>query len=177
MNRKPAFSVRKRRVIFSKGFIHLVDCDVAMPSGRILSRQILEHPGSVVVIPQIARDRYLLIRQFRFAARGWLWEWPAGGVEKGETLKQAASRELGEEVGLRPKRLKKLLQFFPSPGVSSERMYLYLAQDLVPAKGQKDEDEEIEKHEFSLRQIENMIRKGRIVDAKTILGFYLLRKG
>ena len=112
---KPVFHVKKRKVIFSKGPIHLVDCEVAMPSGRMLSRQILEHPGCVVVIPRIKKDRYILIRQFRFEARDWLWEFPAGGIEKGESLTQAARRELIEEIGYRPKRLKKLLQFFSFP--------------------------------------------------------------
>ncbi len=169
-----AFHVKQRKVVFSKGPIHLVDCEVSMPNGRILSRQILEHPGSVVIIPKVAKDRYLLIRQFRFAARSWLWEIPAGGVEKGETFAQAAKRELIEEVGYRPKRLKKLLRFYPTPGVSGEIMHLYLAEDLVPDSAEQDEDEEIEIHEFNTREIDAMIRQGKIIDAKTILAFYYL---
>ncbi len=170
-----SFHVKQRKVVFSKGPIHLVDCEVLMPSGRILSRQILEHPGSVVIIPKLGHDQYLLIRQFRFAARGWLWEIPAGGIEKGETFAQAAKRELIEEIGYRPRRLKKLLRFYPTPGVSGEMMHLYLAEDLVPAVGEKDEDEEIEMHPFSTRQIEKMIKQGKIIDAKTILAFYYLK--
>ena len=169
------YKVESRKVVFSKGPIHLVDCEVSMPGGRVLSRQILEHPGSVVIIPRISRDRYLLIRQFRFAARGWLWEIPAGGVEKGETFAQAARRELIEEVGYRPRRLKKLMHFYPTPGVSGEIMHLYLAEDLVPDSAEKDEDEEIEVHEFSPAQIERLIKKGTIIDAKTILAFYFLK--
>lgn len=169
------FEVLKRRLIFSKGPIHLVDCDVRMPSGRILSRQILEHPGAVVVIPKIRADRYILIRQFRFAAKNWLWEFPAGGIEKGESFKQAAARELAEETGLKPRKLKLLCQFFPTPGISGEIMYLYLAEQLIPAKAQKDEDEELEVAEFSLAQITRMIRGGEICDAKTILGYFYLK--
>lgn len=168
------YYVKQRKVVFSKGPIHLVDCEVKMPSGNLLSRQIIEHPGSVVIIPRIAKDRYILIRQFRFAARGWLYEWPAGGVEKGESLRGAASRELMEEIGYKPKRLKKMLSFYPSPGVSGEVMHLFLADGLTPKTAQGDEDEEIEIREFTAKQIRDMIRRGRIVDAKTILGFQFL---
>ncbi len=175
MRSKEKFSVRARKVVFSKGPIHLVDCDVAMPSGRVLSRQILEHPGSVVIIPKIAKDRFILIRQFRFAARSWLWEFPAGGVEKGESLKKAASRELMEEIGYRPQRVRFLLKFYPTPGVSGEVMHLYLAEKLIPRWGRQDEDEEIEAHAFTAGQIERMIKQKKIIDAKTILGFYYLK--
>ena len=172
---KLKFEVKKRKVIFSKGPIHLVDCEVRMPSGKILSRQILEHGGAVVIIPKAGADRYVLIRQFRFAAGDWLWEFPAGGIEPGESRRNAAARELAEEIGFRPKRLKKLLQFYPTPGVSGEIMYLYLAENLIPDFRDGDEDEEIEKREFPLAQMERMVRQGKICDAKTILGIFYLK--
>lgn len=172
---KSKFSVKKRKLIFSKGPIHLVDCEVRMPSGKILSRQILEHGGAVVIIPKAGPDRYVLIRQFRFAAKDWLWEFPAGGIEPGESLRRAAARELAEETGFRPKRLKRLFQFYPTPGVSGEIMHLYLAEDLVPDVRAGDEDEEIEAHEFSLVEMERMLQRGKICDAKTILGIFYLR--
>ncbi len=174
-SQKRSFKVKKRRVVFSKGPIHLVDCQVRMPGGKTLSRQILEHPGAVVIIPKKGPDTYLLIRQFRFAARDWLWEVPAGGIEPGESTRQAAVRELIEETGTRPRHLKKLFHFFPTPGVSGEIMHLFLAEGLTPAYADCDEDEEIEKKEFSLKEIERMIRRGTICDAKTILSFFYLR--
>lgn len=173
---KSGFYVKKRRVVFSKGPIHLVDCSVAMPGKKLLSRQILEHPGSVVIIPKIGPGRFLLIRQFRFAARNWLWEFPAGGLEKGESLISAARRELIEEVGLCPRRLKKFVDFYPSPGISSEIMHLFLAEKLFPATAEQDEDEEIEVHEFTLPEIGRMIHSGRIRDAKTMLGYFFLQR-
>ncbi|MFA6601171.1 MAG: NUDIX hydrolase [Candidatus Omnitrophota bacterium] len=169
-----SFRVRRRKVVYSKGPIHLVDCDIRMPSGKTLSRQILEHSGAVVIVPRIAKDRYLLIRQFRFAANGWIWEFPAGGVEKGETLLRAAVRELTEETSYRPRKLRKLIWFYPTPGVSAEVMHIFLAEELVPATAPKDEDEELETHEFTLAQIGRMIRSGKIIDGKTIIGYYCL---
>ncbi|MBI3306808.1 MAG: NUDIX hydrolase [Candidatus Omnitrophica bacterium] len=169
------YKVKTRKVIFSKGPVHLVDCDVRMKNGKILSRQVLEHPGSVVIIPKAARDQYFLVRQFRFAVRDWLWEFPAGGIDEGESLEDGAMRELMEEIGFRPRQLTKLFDFFPTPGISGERMHLYLAEDLVPQYAQGDEDEEIEVRKFSSREIEAMIRRRKIIDAKTIAGFLYLQ--
>ena len=163
-------------MVFSKGPIHLADCLVKMPSGKILSRQILEHDGAVVIIPRLKNHKYLLIRQFRLPAKGWIWEFPAGGIEKGETARQAAKRELIEEVCFKPRKLTKMLHFYPTPGVSQEVMYLYLAEDLMPEEGVKDEDEEIEVHCFSLAEIGRMIRSGKILDAKTIIAYYWLKE-
>lgn len=173
--KKKDWVVKKRKVVFSKGPIHLVDCDVYMPDGLKLSRQIIEHPGAVVVIPQTSPGRYLLIRQFRFAARDWLWEWPAGGIEKGEAVRRAARRELCEETGFSPRKLKLLFSFYPTPGISSEVMHLFLGKDLAPKKAQGDEDERIEVREFTLDQIGRMIHQGRICDGKTMLGYFFLR--
>jgi len=172
---KKKWIVKKRKVIFSKGPIHLVDCDVQLPDGLKLSRQIIEHPGAVVIIPQIAPNRYLLIRQFRFAARDWLWEWPAGGIEKGEDVRTTARRELAEEAGYSPRKLKLLFSFYPTPGISSEVMYLFLGQNLELKKEEGDEDERIEVQEFTLDEIGQMIQKGLIRDGKTMLGYFYLR--
>ena len=172
---KKKFEVKKRKVVFSKGPIHLVDCDVKMPNGLKLSRQIIEHPGAAVIIPQIKKNTFLLIKQFRFAAKDWLWEFPAGGVEKRETPRKAANRELREEVGYRAKKLTRILDFYPTPGISGEIMHLFLAENLVPDKAKGDDDEEIEVHAFTFREIERMIKQRKIVDGKTILSFLCLK--
>ncbi len=169
------FKVLKRKVVYDKGPITLVDSLVATPDGKTLSRQILEHPGAVVIVPKAGKDRYLLIRQFRFAAKSWLWEFPAGGIERGEPLAAAARRELTEETGFRPAKLKKFISFYPTPGICAEVMHLYLAEKLTPAYAEKDEDEVIETREFSLKQIGKMIKRGEIRDAKTIIGYVYLK--
>ena len=171
-----AFRVIKRKLIFSKGPIRLLDCDIRMPGGRKLSRQVLGRTDAVVILPRIEKDRFILIRQFRFATGRWIWEFPAGGVDRGESLAAAARRELIEEVSRRPCKLTKLISYYPTPGVSGEVMHLYLAEKLVPATAEKDEDEELEVHEFRLREIGAMIRRGAIIDGKTVLGFYYLKE-
>lgn len=152
-----------------------MDCKVQTPHGKILSRQILEHTGCVVIIPKIGEDRFILVRQYRFPIGKHLWEFPAGGREKGESFAAAARRELMEEVGLKPGRLKKISQFYPTPGVSGEIMHLFIGSQLRPASAPKDEDEIFELREFTFHEIEGMIRTKKIVDAKTLIGFFYLK--
>ena len=95
---KKEYRVFNKKVIFAKGPIRLVDCKVRTPHGKVLSRQVLEHPGCVVIIPRTDAGKYILVRQYRFPLEKYLWEFPAGGREEGETLSHAAARELMEEM-------------------------------------------------------------------------------
>lgn len=173
---KKKYRVFQKKVIFFKGPIRLVDCKVRTPHGKVLSRHVLEHPGCVVIIPRTAEGKYILVRQYRFPLEKYLWEFPAGGREPGETFSQAARRELMEEIGMRPGKLEKLLEFYPTPGVSGEEMHAFLAWGLKPAAAEKDEDEDIELGTFSYRELSRMIRRGEIVDGKTLIGFFYLKK-
>ncbi len=173
---KKQYRVFNKKVIFSKGPIRLLDCKVRTPEGKVLSRQILEHPGCVVIVPRTADGKYVLVRQYRFPLGKHLWEFPAGGRELHETFARAAKRELMEEIGMRPGRLKKLLEFYPTPGVSGEKMHLYLAWDLHPQKAEKDEDEEFEIGHFSFRELGQMIARGDIDDGKTVIGYHSVSK-
>lgn len=173
---KKQYRVFEKKVIFSKGPIRLIDCKVRTPHGKVLSRQVLEHPGCVVIIPRTDAGKYILVRQYRFPLEKYLWEFPAGGREPGEGFSQAAKRELMEEIGMRPGKLKKLLEFYPTPGVSGEKMHVFLALGLEPAAAQKDEDEDFELGVFSLSEIGRMIRCREIVDGKTLIGYFYLKK-
>ncbi len=162
--------ILKKKTLIKLNRSVLVECHLQVGKQRFF-RQSIEHPGCVVIVPQIQRGRFLLVKQYRYAARGWMWEFPAGGIEKGESVINAAKRELTEEAGYAAGSLKKLLAFFPTPGISEEKMHLFLARNLKPAYAEKDEDEEFEIREFNLKQIGKMIKTGKIEDAKTIIGF------
>jgi len=132
------------------------------------------HPGSVVVLAHLPRARLLLVRQFRYAVGQPLWELVAGGMEPGETPRVAARRELLEETGYHARTLTPLFDFFPSPGILSERMHLVEARGLTSSKAHPEADERIRPGRFTLRQLRAMLRAKKITDGKTLVGLYWL---
>jgi ADP-ribose pyrophosphatase len=141
------------------------------PDGFEIKRAIIRHGGSAVIMPVDEKGRILLVRQYRLPARAKLWELSAGRVDEGETVLQAAKRELSEETGYRAKKWTKLASFFVSPGFLEEKMTVYLVQDLTEGEKHFMEDERIETRWFSSRELDEMVRTNKIVDAKTIIGF------
>jgi len=152
--------------IFSVTEDHAVD-----PDGFEIKRAIVRHKGSAVMMPIDGRGRVLLVRQYRLPARQSLWEIPAGRMDAGETALQAARRELQEETGYRARKWTKLCTFYVSPGFLEETMTIFAARDLVEGEAAPMEDERIEIGWFSARELNAMIRTGKIIDAKTMLGF------
>jgi ADP-ribose pyrophosphatase len=152
--------------IFSVTWDHAVD-----PHGFEIKRAIVRHAGSAVMMPVDDRGRILLVRQYRLPARKSLWELPAGRVDPGESLLQAAKRELREETGYTAKKWTKLVSFFPSPGFLEEKMTIFIAQDLTEGEKEPMEDERIEQQWVVPKQLDGWIGSGEIQDAKTIIGF------
>jgi ADP-ribose pyrophosphatase len=118
----------------------------------------------------------LLVRQFRLPAAKELWELPAGRLDPGETPLRAARRELIEETGYRARKWTRLVSFWPTPGYVGEKMTLFLASDLTGGDAQPMEDERIRLGWFTIRQVDEMIRDGEIVDGKTIVGFLMWQR-
>jgi len=149
--------------------------EVLEPSGLRATREVITHPGSVVVLPVLPDGRIVMVRQYRHATRQYLWELVAGRKEPEETPKQGAARELLEETGYRAKRLKVFLDVFPTPGFLEERMYLLLAEGLTAGEAQPEEDEKIEVRAYKLKELKQMIKSGRLRDAKSLAGilYYL----
>jgi ADP-ribose pyrophosphatase len=149
--------------------------EVLEPDGLRATREVITHPGSVVVLPVLPDGRIVMVRQYRHATRQYLWELVAGRSEPEETPKQGAARELLEETGYRAKRFKIFLDVFPTPGFLEERMYLLLAEGLTAGEAQPEEDEKIEVRAFKLKDLKQMIKSGRLRDAKSIAGilYYL----
>jgi ADP-ribose diphosphatase len=144
------------------------------PGGVRVKREVVCHPGSVVMLPCMSDGRVLLVRQYRHAARQALWELPAGTLEPGENPRHAAQRELAEETGFRAGSLKHLCDFFPSPGILSEKMHLYEARGLTPSRGNPDPDERIRVRRCTRGELRKMISTGKILDAKTLVGLLWL---
>ncbi len=152
--------------------IFYVTMDRALdPDGFEIKRAIVQHPGSAVVMPVDQRNRVLLVRQYRLPAGKYLWELPAGRVDAGETPLQAARRELAEETGYRARKFKKIAEFYPSPGFLAEKMTIYLAKELTAGEQTPMEDERIQTAWYSAREIDHLIESGKILDAKTQIGF------
>lgn len=168
----------KSKTLYRGRIVELRLDRVIEPGGVEADREIIYHPGSVVVIPHLPDGRVILVRQYRYAAKDSLWELVAGGLEKGETPRQGARRELVEEAGYHARTLKSVLDFYPSPGILSEKMHLVEAWDLTPAKGEPDEDERIEVGIFTMDEVMKMIRQRKIHDGKTLVGIlWLMSRG
>src|SRR5271168_1135624 len=144
--------------------------EVIEPTGVRATREVITHPGSVVVMPVLPDGRIILIRQYRHAARQFLWELVAGRIDPGENVRQAAARELIEETGYRAKRLRVFLDLFPTPGFLEERMYILLAEGLTPGEAEPEEDEKIVAKAYTRAELEKMIQRGVLRDAKSIAG-------
>ena len=137
-------------------------------NGREFKREVVEHKGAVAIVPRLDSETFLLIRQFRQAVGETLLEIPAGTLETGEEIDGCAARELEEEIGYRPGKLRLMFSQFLAPGYSSEVLHAYLAEDLHPSAVNPDEDEEIKVVPVRIVDVESMILDGRIRDAKSI---------
>jgi ADP-ribose pyrophosphatase len=144
--------------------------DIIEPNGTRAIREIVTHPGSVVVLPVFDDGRILIIRQYRYAAGQFMWELVAGHREPDEDFRRGAARELREETGYTARRYRKLLEIYPSPGLLSERMVIFLAEGLTKGEANPEDDEKIETRILTLREVERWIRSGKVRDAKTISG-------
>jgi ADP-ribose pyrophosphatase len=166
----------KSKVLYTGKVFRLQRDTVIEPGGVRADRDLIVHPGSVVVLPIFADGRVLLIRQYRHTVGGFLWELVAGRKEPGETPRAGARRELLEETGYTARRLRKLLHIIPTPGFVQEWMWIFAAEGLAEGTAQPEEDEKITPRKFTFKQVDAMIRSGRLRDAKSIAGLlYYMR--
>jgi ADP-ribose pyrophosphatase len=159
------------------GKVFDVDRDrVRMPNGREVTVDVVRHPRSVVLIPIPEPGHVILIRQYRYAVNAFLWEFPAGSVDEGETAEKAAVRECHEEVGKVPATVVRLAAMYPTPGYCDEEMVFFRLSNLEDPThdAEADEDEDIEVKTFELRDARDMVRRGEIVDMKTVAGLAMI---
>ena len=157
-------------VLLTGKIFQVVRKTLVSPGGKRRERQVIRHPGAVVLLPLLDDGRIVLIRNYRIAAEEYLIELPAGTLEPNEEPLAAAHRELAEETGYRARRMERLTTFYSSPGILEERMHLYRATGLQPGPTELQGDEEIETLLTTREDALAMIRDGRIKDAKTLVG-------
>ncbi len=161
------------REIYEGRVIKLRVDEVEVKEGLNVRREVVEHPGAVVILPIDNEGRILWERQYRYAANRYLMELPAGTLEPGEDPEECARRELIEECGFAGAEWSLLGRYFSAPGFCTEYMHCFLATDLTPAYAAGDEDEDIEVVPLTLEESLALIDSGQVEDAKSLAALML----
>ena len=145
---------------------------VQLPNGTVADLEIIHHPGGAAIVALDERQHVCLLRQFRHAANGYIWELPAGKIDNREPPLQTAQRELEEEAGATAAHWESLGAYLSSPGVFTEVIHLYLATGLTVAAAKPEEHEVIEVHWKPFAEVLRMARAGEISDGKSLVGIF-----
>ena len=164
----------KSRKVFRGRLLDVEVVDVLVHDGRRSVREIVRHPGAAVVLAQLVDGRFVFVRQFRKAAEKIMLEVVAGGLERGEKPSDCARRELVEETGHQAAKITRLGYVYPAPGYTDEILHLFYAR-LRPGRGEcsPDDDEKLEVVYLTEKQVDSLIKSGRIHDAKTLSAWLL----
>ncbi|ACX51599.1 NUDIX hydrolase [Ammonifex degensii KC4] len=160
----------KSETVFQGRILRVRVDTVLLPDGCTSTREVVEYSGAVAIVPLTAEGEVVMVRQYRYPVGRELLEIPAGKIEEGEEPEACARRELEEETGFMARSWQHLGSFYSTPGFTSEKMHLFLAQDLYPGKKNPDRDEFLRVERLPLAQALELIRKGEIADAKSICG-------
>ena len=168
-------------VVYQGPLFRVTKDKIVEPSGKESVRDVVRHNGSAVILAvdnsKSKKDPWIVVeRQFRHAANQYLWELPAGSLDPGEDPLLGAQRELEEETGYRAKKWRPLVRYFASPGFLGEAMNVFLAEGLVAGHASPEDDEDIDFRLVKLSEILKMIRKGKILDGKTLSCVLLYRE-
>jgi ADP-ribose pyrophosphatase len=165
-----------RRVIHEGRVVRLYLDRVRLPNGAEVELELIEHPGAAAVVPLHADRTVTLIRQYRYAAGGYILEAPAGKLDPGESPEHCAGREVQEEAGLRPGRLHPLGFIHTTPGFTDERIFLYAATELSPVPQALEHDEILDLHRLPLAEALELVARGEITDGKTLCALMRLEQ-
>jgi ADP-ribose pyrophosphatase len=166
--------------LYSGRIVNLDLDTVRFPDDSTGQLEILRHPGASAVVPfldppGLADPRVVLIRQFRHAADGFIWEVPAGRLDAGESPESCAERELEEETGMRARRLERLTTICTTPGFTDERIHLFQAEGLEPGAEHREADEFMELHTLRWSEVMRLVESGAVVDGKTLVSLLFVQ--
>ena len=170
MNQISTYQTKDSREIYRGPFFSLQEYLIKFPNGEEKKRIILEHPGAAAAVALLPDEKILMVRQYRKAADKITMEIPAGKLDDGETPEDCIRRELMEETGYRTEKLTHLRSYYPSFGISSEIIHVYLAEDLHPVKLSGGDEIALEPVIIPLEEVKKLIESGDIMDSKTIIG-------
>ena len=162
--------------IFSGAVFSVTRDQLREASGQEIVREVVNHSGGAGGVALFADRRIALVRQYRHPAKKDLLEIPAGKIDAGEAPETCAAREIEEELGFRVGRLEKLAEFYSTPGFCAEKLYVYLATELVPTQQKLDHDENVEIVFVTLDEALLMVQSGEIEDAKTIIALMMTKQ-
>jgi len=166
--------VFKKNKVYKGKAVDFCNDIIILPNGKKATREYIDHPGAVAVIPLINKTDIIFVKQFRYPVNEITYEIPAGKLDKKESLLKCAKRELEEETGYKTKNIKKLISFWPTPAFSNEELYIYIATDLIAGKKHPDSDEFVQTVTISLKKALQMVYSGKIKDSKTIIALTVL---
>jgi ADP-ribose pyrophosphatase len=175
-----AWKTLSSREVYENPWMRLREDVAEMPDGRTTIYGVVTFGDCVGVVPFVDDDHVLLVRQYRYVqAENHRWEIPTGGVHQGETLEEAAQRELAEEAGFHAGRLVPISSYYTSKCICDETAHLYLGEDLTPAEAAPDETEFLERRTFSFDEALRMTLEGEIMDSMSVIALLLvaLRRG
>ena len=165
--------INNRITIYRGKVFELIRENITLENGTTTDVEFIEHPGATAIIPFLDDTRIVLLKQYRHSLKRFIWEIPAGTLDPQEEIIGCAKRELIEETGYSAGQWHKLGEITPVPGYSDERIHVFLATELQPAKQNLDEDEVIQVQEVDFLKALAMIGNGEIQDAKSIAGLFL----
>jgi 8-oxo-dGTP pyrophosphatase MutT (NUDIX family) len=161
------------RTLIHRGRVIELDIErVELPNGHQADLEIIHHPGGAAVAAIDAQRRICLVRQFRHAANGWIWELPAGKIDHREPPLETAQRELEEEAGMRARRWESLGDYVSSPGVFTEVVHLFMAVDLEAVPTRHEDHEVLEVHWLPFERALDMAHSGELRDGKSLVGVF-----
>ena len=166
--------VFKKKKVFIGKAVDFCNDTVILPNNKKATREYIDHPGAVAIIPFINKTDIILVKQYRYPINKITYEIPAGKLDGKEPLIKCAKRELQEETGYSAKKIEKLISFWPSSAFSNETLHIYTATELTAGKNNPDDDEFLMNYKVSLKQAYEMVKTGKIKDSKTVIAITML---